>query len=616
MRQLGAAALLTATLAFGPALPSEVQPVVPNDNRASAGTIHGNELTVRLEARLGAWRPDLGVDSAVTVPTFAEVGGAPRIPGPLLRVTEGMQVVATVHNSLTDSLKVHGLRGGAFASDTMTLQPGETREVRFTAGSPGTYMYWGSTTGSRLAERNLRDSQLTGAMIVDAAGVPPDTAERLFVITVIDIYKSDTARNRKGEEVWETAINGLSWPHTERFDYPVGTKVRWRWLNGSDRFHPMHLHGFHFRVLGTGAANRYTQLAESEQRTVVTQLMYAGQSFTMEWTPTRAGRWLMHCHMIPHITPWPERTDSAHAHDIHDVERHPIAGMAGLILGITTRDTARPAPVLAGTRGGKRLRLVAQRAKSAGKDVAQGFVLQRGREPARDSVEVPGSPLILTRGERAVITVVNRLPKPTSVHWHGMELESVYDGVAGWSRTSGSVAPLLAPGDSFTVAFTPPRAGTFMYHTHMDEGTQLMTGMYGPMLVMEPGQKHDPGKDLVFTIGGAVVNDTAGPALNGARTAPPLDLSVDQTYRLRFINLDFVEIARVRVTKDTVPVTWRAIAKDGAELPASQAKELPADFRFGVGEAYDFELRPRERGDLVLTARIHGVDLVRVLRVR
>ena len=616
MRIIGFATLLAVTQAFAPAVAPVVEPVVPNDNRAAAGIIRANVLTVRLEAKLGAWRPDLDVDSAVTVQTFAEEGGAPRIPGPLLRVTQGMEVVATLRNSLAEPLFVRGLRGGPFATDTITVQPGETREVRFTAGVPGTYLYWGTTTKSRLGERNLRDSQLTGAMIIDPAGVPRDTAERLFVITVIDIYKSDTVRNRKGEEIWETAVNGLSWPHTERFEYSVGTKVRWRWLNGSDRFHPMHLHGFHFRVLGTGAANRYTQLPEGEQPSVVTQLIHAGQSFAMEWTPTRAGRWLMHCHMIPHITPYPARADSAHAHDMRDVERHPIAGMAGLVLGITTRDTARATPVLAGTSAGRRLRLLAQRASPRGKDVANGFVLQRGREPARDSVEVPGSALLLTRGERAVITVVNRLPKPTSVHWHGMELESVYDGVAGWSRTSGSVAPLLAPGDSFTVAFTPPRSGTFIYHTHMDEGEQLMTGMYGPMLVLQPGQKHDPKTDLLFVIGGAVVNDTLTPAVNGTRVAPPIDLSVDLTYRLRFINVDFVEIARVTLAADTVPVTWRAIAKDGADLPISQVKERPADFRFGVGETYDFELRPRVPGDLVLKVHIHGVDLVRTLRVR
>lgn len=617
MHKLGFATLLAATQAFGPSVPPEVLPVVPNDNRVSAGIIRGDTLTVRLEAKLGAWKPDLDVDSTATVQTFAEERGTPRIPGPLLRVTEGMQVVASVRNSLAVPMVVHGLRGGAFASDTLTVQPGDTRDVRFTAGTPGTYVYYGITTRSRLTTRRARDSQLTGVMVIDAVGAPRDTAERLFVVTIIDMFKGDTVRNKAGEEIWEAAVNGRSWPHTERLEYPVGTPVRFRWVNGSDRFHPMHLHGFHFRVLGTGANNTYKRLPEPEQPMVVTQLMMPGESFAMEWTPTKAGRWLMHCHMQPHITPYPERADSTQSHDVHNVERHPLAGMAGLILGITTWDTAGSAPVLAGAPGRQRLRLYAQRARTTGGPAAaQGFVLQRGSEPAPDSVEVPGSPLILTRGERAVITVVNRLPRPTTVHWHGMELESVYDGVAGWSRTSGSIAPLLAPNDSFTVAFTPPRAGTYIYHTHMDEGQQLMSGMYGPMIVLEPGQTYDRSRDLVFIVGGAVVNDTIVPAVNGARSTAPLELSIGQSYRLRFINVDFAEIAGVKLTADSVPVIWRAIAKDGADLPAALVKDAPADFRFGVGETYDFELRPRARGDMVLTVRIHRKDLVRVLRVR
>lgn len=50
----------------------------------------------------------------------------------------------------------------------------------------------------------------------------------------------------------------------------------------------------------------------------------------------------------------------------------------------------------------------------------------------------------------------------------------------------------MAPGDSFTVAFTPPRAGTFMYHTHMEEEDQLPYEMVGPMIVLEPAARFDP----------------------------------------------------------------------------------------------------------------------------
>jgi FtsP/CotA-like multicopper oxidase with cupredoxin domain len=55
-----------------------------------------------------------------------------------------------------------------------------------------------------------------------------------------------------GDDVLELAINGRSWPHTERLHYKVGETVRWRWLNGSFSQHPMHLHGFHFRTTAPG----------------------------------------------------------------------------------------------------------------------------------------------------------------------------------------------------------------------------------------------------------------------------------------------------------------------------------------------------------------------------
>jgi hypothetical protein len=82
-------------------------------------------------------------------------------------------------------------------------------------------------------------------------------------------------------------------------------------------------------------------------------------------------------------------------------------------------------------------------------------------------VSAPGPALVLTRGEPIAIRVANRLSEPTSVHWHGIELQSYYDGVAGWTGHQKQVTPMIQPGKSFTVYFNPPRAGTFIYHTPM-----------------------------------------------------------------------------------------------------------------------------------------------------
>ena len=88
---------------------------------------------------------------------------------------------------------------------------------------------------------------------------------------------------------------------------------------------------------------------------------------------------------------------------------------------------------------------------------------------------------------------MNRLPEATAIHWHGMELDSYYDGVHGWSGDGQRMTPMIEPGESFIVRFTPPRAGTFMYHTHLHDNRQLTSGLYGAMLVVEPGETFDAG---------------------------------------------------------------------------------------------------------------------------
>ena len=599
--------------------PRPVETVVPNDNRRPGGSTRGGVLRLWLVARLATWRPSQNVDSVVTVMTFAEEGGAPRIPGPLLRAHEGTEVRVSVRNALPDStLVVHGLRAGTVAHDTVQVAPGAVREVTFRAGAPGTYLYWGTTTHSPIADRPWRDAQLTGGIVVDPRGTRPDPAERIFVMTVLDLYAGDTVRNKAKEDVWERAINGRSWPHTERLTYAVGDTVRWRWINGSYLPHPMHLHGFHFRVLAKGERNSDTTYAAGRERTVVTEFMVAGSTFRMDWVPTRAGAWLMHCHMIPHIVPFPERPNSVRGHDLHDVARHPLDAMAGLVLGVTTVErrgapAAAPPPTPA-----RRLRVFAQQAPAdSGKPARRGYVPQLGTEPRADSVAATSAPLVLTRGETTAITVVNRLREATTVHWHGMELQSVFDGVSGWSRTGSKLAPLVAPGDSFTVAFTPPRAGTFMYHTHMDEGQQLRTGLYGPLIVLEPGERWDPTTDLTFMFGDAVERDTVGVAINGRREPPPLELRAGTTYRLRLANIHPAGPALVELAEDSTAVTWRPLAKDGADLPAAARIETPARLRrFGVGETYDFAWTPARAMDAVLTVRIEGAVRRQLLRVR
>jgi hypothetical protein len=114
--------------------------------------------------------------------------------------------------------------------------------------------------------------------------------------------------------------------------------------------------------------------------------------------------------------------------------------------------------------------------------------------------------------------------------------------VAGWSRTGSRIAPLIAPGDSFVVSMTPPRASTFA------------------MVVLEPGEGFEPAHDHLFVIGEAVDGGERTPVIN----------------------------------------SWALLAQDGADLPPALRMESPARIRTGTGETYDFVWTPSEPGDAEL----------------
>src|SRR5260370_26615967 len=119
----------------------------------------------------------------------------------------------------------------------------------------------------------------------------------------------------------------------------------------------------------------------------------------------------------------------------------------------------------------------------------------------------------------------------------------------------------------------PPRAGTFIYHTHWNDVRQLTGGMYGALLVLEPGQKYDPGTDKVFMLGRAGVNEMRDPlVVNGSPQPGLMVLLTGQTYRFRFINITPNDaVVRTSLILENHTAKWRAIAKDGADLPPSQA---------------------------------------------
>ena len=85
----------------------------------------------------------------------------------------------------------------------------------------------------------------------------------------------------------------------------------------------------------------------------------------------------------------------------------------------------------------------------------------------------PGPTIEVVEGDRVRIFVTNKLPEHTSVHWHGQHLPNGMDGVSGLTQ------PPIQPGKTWVYEFVAERPGTFMYHPHADEMTQMAMGMMG-----------------------------------------------------------------------------------------------------------------------------------------
>ena len=565
-----------------------------NSNKTAGGRLEKGVLTLHLELRRGDWYPEAETGPSMSLYAFAEEGGPLQVPGPLIRVPEGTAIHVTVRNLLPVNAVLHGLHthpGDERAVEE--LSPNETREWEFPAGAAGTYEYYASAGGDLAHSDHGRpfgeDSQLAAAFIVDPPGGA--AADRVFVIT---LWRSGTNFSTTlAHQI--AAINGKSWPYTERLTYPADEPVRWRWINASDTPHPMHMHGSYFRVDSAGDGETDHVLPSGQQPMVNTFRMVWGGTMNTYWTPP-PGHWLFHCHFIPHMS-----TDMTVANALSNQFGQEDHGnhMAGMVLGITVPGERKPVPTHGRTR---KIRLLV-RERPARVDVPAGFgyQLEEGHQLIPDSVGQSGPPIILERGQRVEVTVVNQLREATTVHWHGMELESYYDGVADWGAHGNQVTPMINPGASFRVRFTPPRAGTFMYHAHLHDQAQISGGLYGPLIVVDQGAKFDPEHDHFVVLSRGGPGPSEGPVLfNGGLKPPVLHWQTGQRYRLRFINIAAFDGIAVALLAPEKQLQWRAIAKDGADLPPEQARMQDARQPTLSGEIFDFEYQPLEAGTVQL----------------
>jgi manganese oxidase len=114
---------------------------------------------------------------------------------------------------------------------------------------------------------------------------------------------------------------------------------------------------------------------------------------------------------------------------------------------------------------------------------------------------------------------------------------------------------------------------------------------------------YDPARDLpvLITVPRKSADAESTVLLNGSPTPPMREMRVGEHYRLRFINAHtFRPSMRMRLLRDSTVLEWRALAKDGMDLPADQAITSPAEVQMGNGETYDFDFVPSTAGDLHL----------------
>ena len=575
---------LTAALA--------AQSIVPNDNRTPAGTLKDGVLTLQLNLTKADWHPEANDGETIPAYAFAESNKPPQVPAPTIRVPQGTIIDITISSQLPVPVTLHGLhqRPGA-ATDTITIPPNSQQHLRFPAGQPGTYLYYGRTPDGRRGNNRVLDALLGGALVIDPPG-PTPTNDRIFVL---ERWNGPT----------RTAINGKSWPYTERLNYKTGEKVHWKIVNASDLSHPMHLHGFHFSLDAVGDNETYNLIEDANKSEEFTHSVEIMQTFDMTWTPKEPGRWLYHCHRIPHMRlPVPldpkdvkgPAANHDHAH-MHDMES-PYGGMGGMIIGLTiegksaidTETNWRPARRLAMQIGNRK------------NDPRFHEITLKNQQTGEESKStgLAGPPLIVEEGQQTEIDITNTMRESTAVHWHGIEIESYYDGVPGLGGLGNRKAPAIDPGKTFTVRLIPQRPGSFIYHTHWHDDAQLTGGILGAMIVLPKGQKHTPATDKSFIITQSPTEPFGASLLlmNGVPQPATLRLQTGVTYRFRFMNMTpSMDNMRVSLRGPQGLVEWRRIAKDAApRKPQTQ----PAEQHIAVSETYDFEYRATTPGELRL----------------
>lgn len=258
------------------------------------------------------------------------------------------------------------------------------------------------------------------------------------------------------------------------------------------------------------------------------------------------------------------------------------------------------------------------------------FNLTSGVDQATDPTDVwsynglvPGPEVRVKQGDEVRVRLVNNLPEPTTIHWHGIRLPNAMDGVPDLTQKA------VNPGEEFDYRFRVPDAGTFWYHTHLRSWEQMARGLYGPLIVEErEPQNYESDLALIIddwrlrengqidtsSFGNMMDSSHAGRfgnwiTVNG-KSQPTYEIFRSQLTRLRLINTCNARILRIKIPG----LNAHVIARDGQPI----APEFLGDESFDLAPAQRIDLSleansgsPEELKMFALTQRGEPVELAR-----
>lgn len=217
----------------------------------------------------------------------------------------------------------------------------------------------------------------------------------------------------------------------------------------------------------------------------------------------------------------------------------------------------------------------------------------------------PGPTIEVVEGDRVRIFVTNKLPEQTSVHWHGQRLPNGMDGVTGLTQKG------IPPGKTLMYEFVARRPGTFMYHPHADEMTQMAMGMMG-MWITHPKNKNplidDVNRDFCFLLNAYDID----PGSYTPKIMTMLDFNIWSWNSRVFPGIDSLNVAlndRVRIRVGNLTMTNHPIhlhghefsvtGTDGGPVPkGARWPEVTTDI--AVGQMRQIEFVADEEGDWAL----------------